>query len=209
MASPAFESGRPPTEQETILSRLLEKAVRRSNALDTESLCIISGQKVWSVRADVHVLALDGGLVDAACVAVVAALQHFRRPDVSVEGEKVRVFSLAEREPVGLSLLHVPYCVTFSLIGEGGGVVLVDASALEAKVSGGEVVVTANKMGEICQVAKLGGVAADAVELLKCVEQAVWVVRGVHKVVEDALKRDAERRDVGGLMKELRAENDR
>ena len=153
-----------------------------------------------------HVLSVDGGLVDAACIAVVAALQHFRRPDVSVEGERVRVFSLAEREPVGLSLLHVPYCVTFSLVGE---VVLVDADALEGRVSGGEVVVTANRMGEICQVAKLGGVAADAVELLKCIELAVEVVRGIHKVVEDALRRDAERRDVDGLMKELRAENDR
>lgn len=164
---------------------------------------------MWNIRADVHVLSLDSGLVDAACIAVVAALQHFKKADVSVEGERVRVFDMGEREPVGLSLLHVPYCTTFSLIGEDAEIVLVDANALESKVSGGEVVVTANKMGEICQVAKLGGVSADAVGLLRCIEQAVGVVKGIHKTVDDALRKDFERRDRGGLTKELRAENDR
>ena len=212
MASPAFESGRQPSERETLLARLLEKAIRRSNALDTESLCIISGQKVWTIRADVHVLSLDGGLVDAACIAVVAALQHFRRAEVSVEGERVRVWGMKEREPVGLSLLHVPYCVTFCLVGEGGedgGVVLVDGNGLEGRVSGGEVVVTANQMGEICQVAKLGGVAADAVGLLRCIEQAVELVKGIHRIVDEALKKDFEKRDRGGVTRELRADNDR
>ncbi|KAK4894524.1 hypothetical protein LTR28_002029, partial [Elasticomyces elasticus] len=98
LASPAFEVGRP-TETELLISRLLEKAVRRSGALDTESLCLIAGRKCFSVRADIHVLAHDGGLLDCSCVALVAALRHFRRPDVAVLGEEVRVFGLREREP--------------------------------------------------------------------------------------------------------------
>jgi exosome complex component RRP45 len=67
IASPAYEVGRQ-TEQEVLLSRALEKAIRRSRAIDTESLCIISGAKCWSVRADVHVLDSDGDtFADRTC----------------------------------------------------------------------------------------------------------------------------------------------
>lgn len=40
---------------------------------------------------DVHFLDHDGGLVDAACVAVMASLLSFRREDVEVRGEEVKV----------------------------------------------------------------------------------------------------------------------
>jgi hypothetical protein len=30
----------------------------------------------------------DGGLLDASCIAIIAALQHFRRPDVSIAGRR-------------------------------------------------------------------------------------------------------------------------
>ncbi|CRK20182.1 hypothetical protein BN1708_017786, partial [Verticillium longisporum] len=75
MASPHFEPGKP-TDTEMLLSRLLEKTIRRSGALDMESLCLVAGAKVWSVRADVHVVSHDGNIVDAACLAAVAALRH-------------------------------------------------------------------------------------------------------------------------------------
>ncbi|EON64423.1 hypothetical protein W97_03654 [Coniosporium apollinis CBS 100218] len=207
MASPAFEVGRP-TEAETLLSRLLEKAIRRSSALDTEGLCIIAGLKCFALRADVHVLDHDGGLVDAACIALVAALRHFRRPDVSVEGEKVTVYSIREREPVPLSLLHHPLCVTFSYF-NGGEIALVDANLAEEQVSEAEVVVTMNRHGEVCQVAKYGGLPIDALALLNCTNVALAKVQMLDKVIQQRLEEDAKRRDKGGLMAELSAENAR
>lgn len=33
-------------EEEVLMARLLEKALRRSNAVDREALCIVAGQKV-------------------------------------------------------------------------------------------------------------------------------------------------------------------
>ncbi|KAJ9639568.1 3'-5'-exoribonuclease [Coniosporium tulheliwenetii] len=201
MASPAFEVGRP-TEAETLLSRLLEKAIRRSSALDTEGLCIIAGLKCFALRADVHVLDHDGGLVDAACIALVAALRHFRRPDVRVEGENVTVYSVREREPVPLSLLHHPLCVTFSYF-NGGEVVLVDANLVEEQVREAEVVVTMNRHGEVCQVAKYGGLPIDALALLNCTNVALAKVQMLDKVIQQRLEEDAKRRDKGGLMAEL------
>ncbi|KAF2100429.1 hypothetical protein NA57DRAFT_54518 [Rhizodiscina lignyota] len=207
MASPAFEVGRP-NESEVILSRILEKAIRRSSALDTESLCIIAGQKCFAVRADIHVLDHDGGLVDAACIALIAALQHFRRPDVTVEGENVTVYSLREREPVPLAMLHHPLCVTFSYF-HSGEVVLVDATLAEEQVRESEVIVTMNRHGEICQIAKYGGSPIDAVSLLTCTSSALGKVQALWKYIQEKLDEDAKKRDAGGLMAELSAENAR
>ncbi|KAF2497726.1 hypothetical protein BU16DRAFT_559462 [Lophium mytilinum] len=207
MASPAFEIGRP-TEAENILSRILEKAIRRSGALDTESLCIIAGLKCFSLRADLHVLDHDGGLIDASCIAVIAALQHFRRPDVAVEGENATIFSIREREPIPLSILHHPICVTFSYY-NAGGIMLVDANLAEEQVREGEVVITMNRHGEVCQIAKYGGVSVDALALLNCTSVALEKVKDITKFIQRRLEEDAKKRDVGGLIAELSAENAR
>jgi exosome complex component RRP45 len=197
-----------PTTAEVILSRILEKAIRRSNALDTESLCIIAGLKCFALRADVHIIDHDGGLIDASCVAVMAALQHFRRPDVLVEGEKATVLSLREREPIPLSILHQPLCVTFSYF-EEGEIFLVDANLAEEQVRQGEVIVTLNRHGEICQIAKYGGATVDPLLLLNCTNVALQKVKTISTYIQTRLEEDAKRRDAGGLMAELSAENAR
>ncbi|RMZ92371.1 hypothetical protein DV736_g361, partial [Chaetothyriales sp. CBS 134916] len=206
IASPVFEVGRQ-TEQEVILSRILEKAIRRSRAIDTEALCIVSGAKCWTIRADVHVLDADGGLVDAACIAVLAGLRHFRRPDVWVNGEDVTIYTMAERVPVPLSIMHYPVCSTFSFF-DNGRIVLLDANHSEEQVSEAEMVLTANDF-ELCQIAKLGGTAVDPLVLLKCTNVALARAKEVNALVSQKLAEDATKRDVGGLIAELTAENER
>ena len=150
----------------------------------------------------------DGGLIDASCIAVTAALRHFRKPDVSVQGEVVTIHTLAERVPVQLSMLHHPFCVTLSFF-HNGEVVLVDATLLEQQLCEAELVITANRHGEICQIAKLGGVPVDALTLLNYAEVALGKVRELDHIVSTALEQDAEKRNVGGVMTELSAENKR
>jgi exosome complex component RRP45 len=209
MASPAFETNRP-TESEVLLSRLLEKTLRRSSALDTESLCLIAGQKCWSVRADVHILSHDGNLIDASCIAIIAALRHFRKPDTSTEGEAVTVYTLAEREPVPLSLLHFPLCVTFSFYGKlDEQATLVDTTLLEEQMREGSCTISMNRHGEICQIAKLGGISVDAVALLNCTNIALEKVKELSDFISRRLQEDTKKRDKGGLMAELRADNER
>jgi len=208
MTAPSFEPNRP-SESEILLSRLLEKTLRRSQALDTESLCLIAGSKVWSVRADVHILSHDGNLVDAACISVIAALQHFRKPDTSTEGENVTVYTLAEREPVPLSLLHFPLCVTFSFYGEMGETTFLDVTLLEEQLRDGSATISMNRHGEVCQIAKLGGVPIDAVAILHCTNVALAKVKEISKLIAERLEADAKKRDKGGMMAELSAENAR
>lgn len=92
---------------------------------------------------------------------------------------------------------------------EGGEKVVVDATLREQQCCEGEVVVTANKYREVVQIAKLGGVPADALVLLNCVDAAVAKVKDIDSIITKALEKDARERDVGGLMAELRAENER
>lgn len=82
------------SEEEVLISRIIEKALRRSRAIDTEGLCIVAGEKVWQIRVDLLFLDHDGNLVDCASIAAITALLHFRRPDVTVLGEDVTIVSV-------------------------------------------------------------------------------------------------------------------
>ncbi|XP_076996277.1 exosome complex component RRP45 isoform X2 [Tamandua tetradactyla] len=88
MAAPAFEPGRQ-SDLLVKLNRLLERCLRNSKCIDTESLCVVAGEKVWQIRVDLHLLNHDGNIIDAASIAAIVALCHFRRPDVSVQGDEV------------------------------------------------------------------------------------------------------------------------
>ncbi|GAM87235.1 hypothetical protein ANO11243_052570 [Dothideomycetidae sp. 11243] len=228
-ATPAFEagaaSGSSSADAEALLSRLLEKTIRRSGALDTESLCIVAGEKCFALRADVHVLDFDGNLVDAACLAVVAGLLHFRRPDVEVRGGEVRIFSEREREPVKLNLNHVPLCVSFSVFrnvdentivkgapaidGDEPEIVILDATLLEEQCRDAEIVIGMNRYGEVVQIAKYGGYPVDPLTVLECTKTALEKVKWLHGIVMEKLDEEDKRQNVDGLMAELSAENER
>lgn len=63
---------------------------RRIIDLCNDDACL---SKVWQIRVDVHMLNHDGNLMDAASVAAITALCHFRRPDVGIQGDEVTVVS--------------------------------------------------------------------------------------------------------------------
>lgn len=64
---------------------------KKLTSVESSSLCF---SQVWQIRLDMHLLNHDGNITDAASIAGIVALCHFRRPDVSVQGEEVTVVSL-------------------------------------------------------------------------------------------------------------------
>lgn len=78
---------------------MLEKVLRRSGAIDLETLCILAGQKVWHIRLTLHFLSDEGNMLDCACLAGITALKHFRRPEVEVVGEDVTIVSFLLLDP--------------------------------------------------------------------------------------------------------------
>lgn len=58
------------------LCRLLERSIKENESIDTESLCIVGGLKVWSINCEVKLLDYAGGnAVDASILAAMSALR--------------------------------------------------------------------------------------------------------------------------------------
>ena len=117
------------------------------------------------------------------------------------------IYTMAERVPVPLSIMHHPVCVTFSFYHEGDTVVL-DATRSEEQVQETSVTFTVNDF-ELCQISKMGGNAVDAVMLLKCINTALAKGKEINGIVAKKLAEDSTKQDVSGLIAELRAENER
>jgi len=121
MASPSLDkqraksSRRGNSQEEIELGRVVGRGLRESRAIDPEALCILAGEKVWSIRVDIRVLDDGGNLIDCAAIGAITALLHFRKPAISIENHQIKVFSAQQREPVPLSVHHMPISVSFAL----------------------------------------------------------------------------------------------
>ncbi|XP_052481440.1 exosome complex component RRP45B isoform X2 [Gossypium raimondii] len=115
MADPSFEAGRS-GESAVELGRIIDRGLRESRAVDTESLCIVAGKLVWAIRIDILILDNGGNLVDAANIAALAALMTFRRPECSLggeDGQEVIIHPPEMRDPLPLIVHHLPIAITF------------------------------------------------------------------------------------------------
>eukprot|EP00897_Mesotaenium_endlicherianum_P003395 jgi/Mesen1/3083/ME000183S02134 len=192
MADPEFEPGRP-GEAAIELGRIVDRGLRESRALDTEALCVVAGRAVWAVRIDIHILDNGGNLVDAANLAALAALLSFRRPECSVggdDGQTVTVHPPEVRDPVPLSIHHLPIAVTFAFFNDGDNMVI-DPSLKEEAVMGGRLTFTVNAHGEICAVQKGGGVPVTSSEILRCARIAANKALDITDTLKQAVEKHA------------------
>ncbi|XP_037753064.1 exosome complex component RRP45 isoform X2 [Chelonia mydas] len=196
MAAPAFEPGRQ-SDLLVKLNRLLERCLRNSKCIDTESLCVVAGVKVWQIRVDLHLLNHDGNIIDAASIAAIVALCHFRRPDVSVQGEEVTLYTPEERDPVPLSIHHMPICVSFAFF-QQGTYLLVDPSEREERVMDGLLVIAMNKHREICTIQSSGGIMLLKDQVLRCSKITGVKVAEITELIQKALENDRKVRKEGG-----------
>lgn len=158
-----------PEDTEIILSRVLERGLRWSEAVDLEGLCIVAGEKVWELKVNLTVMDYDGNMFDAACTAAVCSLLHFKRPDVAVQGVDVIVYSEDEKEPIPLVLHHIPICTTFAVI---NSIPILDPSYMESIVSTASLSCIVTKFGEVCALSKPGGAPLPIEKLQYCLQLA-------------------------------------
>lgn len=71
------------------------------------------------MTVDVRILDHCGNLVDAACLSALAALLAFRKPQVSIDGGasgcEVVIHPPEEKDPLPLTLHHLPVAISFAL----------------------------------------------------------------------------------------------
>ena len=209
------------SETSTELKLLLEESLKEGNSIDLEALCVLSGKSVWSIRVDVRVLDYGGNITDAAALATIASLLHFRKPMCSINGRSVVIHSELERNPTPLSIHHIPICVSFAIFAlppentsssssngqenkeEDMGdeisvpMLLMDPSRSEETFSHGFVTFAINTHGELCLVQKDGGEALLAEQLVDCVRIASEKSKAFSAVLNKALslgEEEAEKR---------------
>lgn len=191
MGSEQFDSSRQ-SEQSIEMGRIIERSLKGSKAIDTEALCIIARKKVWSIRVDIHVIDHYGNLIDAAHLAAISSLLHFKRPEVTIQGEEFKVHSLQERNAVPLSIHHIPICVTFCLF--TGNCYVVDPDIKESSISSGTMTIAVNSHSEICGVQKGGGIPIDMDQILNCTKIAAQKSSEITKILKESLLKDENER---------------
>ncbi|KAJ1499310.1 Exosome complex component RRP45 [Coelomomyces lativittatus] len=183
-----MEMGRT-NDVEVFLNTMLEKSLRRSRAIDTESLCIVADKKVWTVRVDIRILDMDGNIMDCVSIAAVTALLHFRRPEVTVNGEDVIVHTLDEKIPVPLTLYHAPICISFAFFDQGNHLVI-DPNLLEDTLKEGQLTLAINVHREVCAMSMTGGSPLQPSQVLQCTQHACQKVQKISQSIKEAIQED-------------------
>ncbi len=165
LASPSFEAG-PPSEAAIELSRVVDRGIRESKAIDLKTLVIQKGKKVQVVYVDIYVLDHDGNLIDAAAMAALAALINSKVSKMEVKGDEV----VLKPGHHALPLNNYPVSVTFAKVDK---TLIVDPSLEEEQVMNARLTVTIEKNGNLCAIQKGGLYGFTTDELKKAVHLAV------------------------------------
>jgi len=158
IASPEFEPG-PPREDAIEMARVVDRGIRESGAIDIKKLCIAVGESVWIVFIDVHILNDDGNLIDASCLAAIAALLTTMVPNSQHDlGEDV---PLAMKElPVGVTLAKI------------GSKLMIDPSRDEEAVCETKLTVVSSSDGSVAGMQKMGSTPFTEAELFEAIDMA-------------------------------------
>lgn len=192
MAAPHFESGRQ-SDAGVQLNRILERAIKDSGCVDLESLCLVADEKVWNLRVDINVLNHEGNVIDCASIAALTALAHFKRPDVSLNGEEVIIHTIYERDPIPIGINHFPICVSYGIFNKGK-LAVADPTYLEERVAEAKIVFGMNSYGELCGI-HLGGITLTSSDLLlRTATKAANRARTIVQKIKDIIQEDAEKR---------------
>lgn len=175
LASPVFEPG-PPGEDDVEISRVVDRAIRSSEAIDLSRLVLIPGRKVWCVYIDIYALNHDGNLFDAAMLAAMAALLTAKIPKVEVINDSL----MFTDEKISLPMKNIPVTVTFAKIDDE---IVVDPSYEEELVMDARITFGISKHGHVCAIQKgfRGGFTPD--EILSTLKKAVEIATDVRKIL--------------------------
>ena len=163
LAHEEFEPG-PPSEDAVELSRLVDRAIRESHAIELDKLVIETGKKVWIVHIDIAILNHNGNLLDASTLASVSALLNTRLP--KVEGEEI-----VRGEYVGkLPVAYKPVTVT---IGKYRDKLLVDPRIEEEEVLEAKLSIGIRDDDKICSMQKQGNGTLTLKEIEQIIDLAL------------------------------------
>jgi len=121
-----YEYGAPsPIEVE--FGRVVDRGIRESKAIDLKALNIRKGELGWTAFIDFYAVNSDGNLIDAGCIACLAALIKSRVPVLDENDQVVK-----GEYKGSIKLARIPIQSTFVKI---AGKILLDPTYLEEKAA--------------------------------------------------------------------------
>jgi len=164
IASPNFESG-PPSSQAIELSRVVDRGIRESKAVDFKKLCIKKGEKIFMAFIDIQVVNDAGNLIDTCVLGVLKALMEVKLPKLDKDNNII----YGEYSNTKLKLNKIPTTCTISKIKDK---LFVDANSEEGEAIEGRLSVNVGN-GQIHALQKGGNVGFSVEEVGKALDIAI------------------------------------
>ena len=145
LANPEYESG-PPSIDQVIFSRVVDRGIRESKSLDFKKLCIREGELAWTAFVDYYAINADGNLIDAGSIASLLAFMKGKMPkldknDKVIKGEYSGKINL-ERLPIQTSFAKI------------AGKIMLDPTYLEEKAAEARFSIATTEDGYLCSFQK-------------------------------------------------------
>lgn len=177
MSSPEFETG-PPGGQAIELSRVIDRGIRESKAIDLTKLCVKEGEQVWSVMVDIVTVNDAGNLFDAGALAAIAALKNAVFPEVSEEGD----VDYSKKTTTHVPLMQAPIAITVIKIGDQ---LLIDPSPAEEAALDARLTIAFNDANMLCAMQKGGDAPLTLDEIGAMVDLAMRHAKELRKKLSE------------------------
>ncbi|HLC63620.1 MAG TPA: exosome complex protein Rrp42 [Candidatus Nanoarchaeia archaeon] len=175
IASPDFELG-PPGAWATEISRIVDRGIRESKAVDFKTLCIKPGEKCWLLFIDIYPLNDDGNLIDASMLAAMAALKQVKFLKLNSENKP----EFGEHSTKKLQIKKETVTVT---VYKAGKSLFVDCSNKEEEMIDARLSVSVDN-GKIHAMQKGGAMAITLQEIETMIDLAMKKEKDLRKALD-------------------------
>ncbi|KAJ2839424.1 hypothetical protein FBU31_000703 [Coemansia sp. 'formosensis'] len=177
MCSARFRPGAPSDEAQVASEHIHRLS---THLIDLTHLCIEGGRAAWSLSADIVCLKHDGNVLDAAVIALVAALEDLQLPRAEFDSATGMVS--AERTMCNVEVKKRLFPATFTLVDDV--YVVADADDAEEQMATASLVVVINGDGKLVNVWKRGSGVISKETIEQCVQAARVRMAEIAKAIE-------------------------
>ena len=180
LAHPTFELG-PPQENSIELSRIVDRNLRESKAIDLTKLSIIPGKKVFVVFIDLNMLDHYGNLIDTSTYAALSALLTSKMNEYEIKNDELIIKD--SQQPLPMNDYPIP--VTFAKIGK---TLMLDPNIQEENAMSTRLTVGIDNEDCVCAMQKGGLGGFEPSEIESAVETAIQKSKEIRKLIMEATR---------------------
>lgn len=162
--------GGPPEEAFSVAEFLKRTVFSKKACIDMNELCIEKGTSCWLLRVHIICLDHDGNVLDAAYLALTAALYDLRVPPFEIDEDDGVVYFLKDttKESSSLRSLRISISRTFGIFDDTH--IIVDPTAEEEELVGTVVTIVVDEAQQLLSVYMPGGASIQESILRRCIE---------------------------------------